>query len=133
VQQLEEWMSHETVRRGGCLCGAIRYEIRGKPWRVGLCHCADCRKVTGTSFLAYGDWRADQFTASGRVETYSGRSFCPTCGSRLYALEGERVEIYLGTLDDAPNGIVPEVEGWTKRREHWLVPLDVPQHTEDIG
>lgn len=29
---------------GGCLFGAVRLEATGAPYRVGLCHCLDCRK-----------------------------------------------------------------------------------------
>jgi hypothetical protein len=29
---------------GGCLCGNVRIEASGLPYRVGLCHCLDCRK-----------------------------------------------------------------------------------------
>jgi hypothetical protein len=122
----------DTKRTGGCLCGAVRYEVTGEPFKSGLCHCADCRKVTGSAFLAYADWRLEQFETTGAVATCRGRSFCPMCGSRVFAISDHQVEIYLGSLDDAPNGIVPRVEGWTKRREEWLHPLhDVGQFIED--
>lgn len=45
----------EIVRRGGCACGAVRYEVRGEPTVVGLCHCADCRRESGSAFLYYAD------------------------------------------------------------------------------
>ncbi|WP_367272887.1 GFA family protein [Devosia sp.] len=110
----------DEIRTGGCLCGAVRYEVRGAPMKSGLCHCGDCRKVTGSSFLAYADWPSDRFSFTGEIATYEGRSFCPKCGSRLFAYDETGGEIYLGTLDDAPNGIRPLVEGWCIRREHWL-------------
>jgi hypothetical protein len=119
-------------RVGGCLCGAVRYEVSGEPFKSGLCHCADCRKVTGSSFLAYADWRPDQFESTGSVATSRGRSFCPMCGSRVFSISDDQVEIYLGSLDDAPNGIEPQVEGWIKRREHWLHPIaGIGQFGED--
>ncbi len=111
------------VRRGGCLCGAVRYEVVGEPTKIGLCHCADCRKLTGSAFLHYADWPRTAFRSSGPVTTYSGRSFCPVCGSRLFHLSDDDVEIDIGSLDEAPNALVPQVEGWTKRREPWLAPL----------
>ena len=110
----------DEIRTGGCLCGAVRYEVVGEPFKSGLCHCADCRKVTGTAFLAYADWRRNQFSYTGKVETYQGRSFCPECGSRLFSLDDAEAEIYLGSLDDAPNAIAPQIELWCKRREPWL-------------
>ncbi|RYH12763.1 MAG: GFA family protein [Alphaproteobacteria bacterium] len=112
-------MTNETTRAGGCLCGAVRFTVSGEPYKSGLCHCSDCRHVTGSAFLAYADWRPDQFETTGQVATYGGRSFCPVCGSRLFSRDDHQVEIYLGALDDAPNGIAPANEGWTIRREHW--------------
>ena len=124
-------MTDQAVRHGGCLCGAVRYEVTGEPYKSGLCHCGDCRKITGTAFLAYADWRRSQFRSTGLVQEYAGRSFCPTCGSRLFSLSDEAVEIFLGSLDDAPNGVAPEAEIWVRRREPWLRDLDVPQFSQD--
>ena len=35
---------------GGCLCGAVRYAYDGEVGAAGYCHCADCRKVSGSAF-----------------------------------------------------------------------------------
>ncbi len=37
---------------GGCLCGTVKIEASGRPYRVGLCHCLDCRKHHGALFNA---------------------------------------------------------------------------------
>jgi len=122
-------MGDEQVRRGGCLCGAVRYEVRGEPYQSGLCHCTTCRKLTGSAFSATANWHSDQFTMTGEIKTYERRSFCPSCGARLFFLFDGGVEVFLGTLDDAPNAISPMVEVWTVRREHWLPALPgVPGH-----
>ena len=123
----------QAIYAGGCLCGAVRYQVTGAPYHSGLCHCRDCKRVTGSSFLSYADWRPEQFNSSGRIETYEGRSFCPACGSRLFNVSDDHVEIYLGTLDETPTEIRPQVEGWVIRREHWLEPIAaLPQHDRDI-
>ncbi|KAB0679321.1 GFA family protein [Aureimonas leprariae] len=116
-------MSHR-VQTGGCLCGAVRYEVRGEPTVSGLCHCATCRKLTGSIVSATANWPLDRFRMEGELRTFARRSFCPTCGSRLFFLTDEDVEVFLGTLDAAPNGIGPAVEGWAVRREHWLPPVN---------
>jgi hypothetical protein len=89
----------------------------------GLCHCATCRKLTGSAFSATANWRRDQFRITGELQTYERRQFCSTCGSRLFLLFDEGVEIFLGTLDQTPYDIKPMLEVWTIRREHWLPPV----------
>jgi hypothetical protein len=112
------------TRTGGCLCGAVRYALTGAPYRFGLCHCADCRKESGSVFTAYAHWRREQAEVSGDTRVYRGRSFCPTCGSRLFNLHENDIEIRIGTLDEAPTTLgPPQIEGWIMRREAWLAPL----------
>src|SRR3954451_9851658 len=107
------------MRTGGCLCGAVRYRVDGEPTHVGRCHCADCRKESGSAFTVYGQWPLDAFESSGALTDYNGRAFCPRCGSRvLNTIEpgDTHVEIRIGTLDDAPFGLKPEAEILGKRR-----------------
>ncbi len=119
------------TRSGGCLCGKVRYTVSGPPFNTGLCHCADCRKESGSSFTTFANWPRSAFSFSGEVLTFKGRSFCPQCGSRLFNLNEDAVEVRIGSLDDAPNGINPGKEIWIKRREPWLHALPVPQHQGD--
>ncbi|HEY4199232.1 MAG TPA: GFA family protein [Devosiaceae bacterium] len=105
---------------GGCLCGAVRYTVTGEPLLVGICHCADCRKESGSAFVTYAKWPKAGFTLTGEMTTFRGRSFCARCGSRLMNLHEDDVEIRIGSLDAAPNRFQPQQEGWIKRREPWL-------------
>jgi hypothetical protein len=118
------------VLLGGCRCGAVRYEVRGNPTKVGLCHCTECRRETGSAFLAYADWPREMFTVAGEFVAYEGRSFCPTCGSRLFHLDEDEAEICIGSLDIAPTSLGPVQEGWTIRREHWLPPVEGAKQAE---
>jgi hypothetical protein len=43
---------------GGCLCGAVRYEVRGPLRPVVYCHCAQCRRTSG-HFSAWTATRPD--------------------------------------------------------------------------
>jgi hypothetical protein len=128
--------SMETIARtGGCLCGAVRYLVRGDPEHVGRCHCTDCRKESGSAFTVYAQWPLEAFEVEGEIASYDGRGFCPRCGSRLLNPPdpGDRlIEIRIGTLDDAPFHLQPEAEIWVKRREPWLTAVDgASQHVEN--
>lgn len=119
------------TRTGSCLCGQVRYSLEGEPIRTGICHCGDCRKESGAMFTFWAIWPIGAFRFTGAVKTSHGRSFCPECGGRLFNLHENDVEIRLGSLDNAPTGLMPEREGWIIRREHWLTPLGVPQFERD--
>jgi hypothetical protein len=125
----------EVVRSGGCLCGAVRYHVRGDPVHVGRCHCTDCRKESGSAFSVYAQWPLDAFQLEGELATYRGRGFCARCGSRLLNPPdpGDAlVEIRIGSLDDAPFELAPEAEIWVKRRESWIAPVaGASQHDEN--
>ena len=104
---------------GGCLCGNVRLEASGRPYRVGLCHCLDYRKHHGASFFAAAVFPQDAVTVTGETRDYAGRFFCPDCGSSLFARSGDEIEVHLGALD-APDQLKPTYECWTVRRESWL-------------
>lgn len=111
------------LRKGKCLCGQMTYEVRGEPLRVGLCHCTDCRKESGSSFVTFAVWPRDAISSNGGFATHDGRSFCPACGSRLFNLTDNEAEIRIGSLDKVPTDLTPSFEIWIKRREPWLAPL----------
>ncbi|WP_298934600.1 GFA family protein [uncultured Ruegeria sp.] len=104
---------------GGCRCGKLRVKATGQPYRVGLCHCLDCRKHHGAVFYAAAVFPEGAVEITGTSHSYAGRYFCPTCGSSVFARTGAEVEIHLGCLD-APNQLRPTYEIWTVRRESWL-------------
>ncbi|QYK41234.1 MAG: GFA family protein [Paracoccaceae bacterium] len=107
---------------GGCLCGAVRLVTRGRPYRVGLCHCLDCRKNHGALFHASAIFPQEAVTVTGQTADYSGRHFCPRCGSPVYAHFDDEIGVNLGAFD-APDAFRPTYELWTIRRESWLPPV----------
>jgi len=114
---------------GGCLCGKVRVVATGKPYRVGLCHCLDCRKHTGSLFHASAIFPADAVTTEGETRDYRGRHFCPDCGSSVFGRSGDEIEVSLGALD-APDQMAPTYELWTVRRESWLPPFPLKHSYE---
>lgn len=115
------------VFSGGCLCGKVRIAASGRPYRVGLCHCLDCRKHHGALFYAAAVFPQDTVTIEGETRDYAGRHFCPHCGSSVFARSGDEIEVHLGSLD-APDQLMPTYETWIERREAWLPPFPVKAH-----
>ena len=107
---------------GGCLCGDVRIVATGRPYRVGLCHCLDCRKHHGALFFAAAIFPGDSVTIEGETRDYKGRYFCPRCGSSVFGRSEDEIELHLGILD-APDQLAPTYECWTVRRESWLPPF----------
>jgi hypothetical protein len=114
---------------GGCLCGDIRMTLVGRPYRVCICHCLDCRKHHGAVFHASAIFPEDAVLIEGEPREYYGRFFCPRCGSSVFSRSADEIEIHLGSLD-APNQFQPDYELWTIRRELWLPPFPVTKTYE---
>ncbi|GAA3886764.1 GFA family protein [Sphingomonas limnosediminicola] len=114
---------------GGCLCGDVRVTASGQPYRVGLCHCLDCRKHHGALFHASGIFPDEAVEIDGETTTFGTRHFCPRCGSSVFSRSGDEIEISIGALD-APDRLMPTYELWTIRRESWLPPLPLARHHE---
>lgn len=107
---------------GGCLCGNVTIAASGQPYRVGLCHCLDCRKHHGALFHASAIFPEHAVTIDGETGEYAGRHFCPRCGSSVFSRSADEIEVNLGSLD-APDQLQPTYELWTVRRESWLPPF----------
>ena len=122
-------MSDETVEQftGGCLCEKVRITASGQPYRVGLCHCLDCRKHHGALFFAAAIFPQDAVSIAGETAEFRGRHFCPRCGSSVFARYEDEIEVHLGTLD-APDQLMPTYENWIIRRESWLPPFPLKAH-----
>jgi hypothetical protein len=115
---------------GGCLCGKIRYRLRGPSLFVSQCCCRDCQLATGTGHTTIIGVHIDQLAVEGQPTTYTSvgdsggsvtRHFCATCGGRLYTsgtLPGPVVMIQAGSLDD-PGIVQPEAVIYTKDAVPW--------------
>jgi hypothetical protein len=115
---------------GGCLCGDVRIVASGNPYRVGLCHCLDCRKHHGALFFAAAIFPEDSVAIEGETGEYRGRHFCQRCGSSVFARYADEVEVHLGSLD-SPDQLMPTYENWIIRRESWLPPFPLKRHERD--
>ena len=120
----------QTTLKGGCLCGAVKYEVTGEPKRFYHCHCSRCRKATGAGHAS------NLFLQPAALKWLSGEeqirsfkvpeakrftnSFCATCGSRLprQAAGTDIVMIPCGSLDDEVP-IRPQARIFSGSRASW--------------
>lgn len=129
------------MHAGSCLCGGVRYVLRGEPGPITLCHCRQCRKAQGSAFVAAAPVkRAElEFVAGAELlQTYESspgkeRVFCGRCGSPLYSrrpAEPDTLRLRIGTLD-TPVEKRPSAHIWVSGKADWdVICDDIPQHAE---
>jgi hypothetical protein len=99
--------------QGGCLCGAVRFEITTPLLSAGYCHCTRCQRRSGTAASANGRVAQQGFRllqGRERLRSYQpptgvAKLFCEVCGSALFSgdpLADEEVAVRLGALDRDP-------------------------------
>jgi hypothetical protein len=103
----------ELPLTGGCLCGAVRYEVNEPLIGAGYCHCTRCQRRTGTAASATA------LSAPGSVRVVRGaelvnvwepeggwaKLFCSACGSALFSrnpADSDQLGVRLGTFDQDP-------------------------------
>ena len=123
--------------RGGCLCGAVKYQVIGEPMAFYHCHCSRCRKANGTGHASNIRvksseivWReGESLVKSFKVpEAERFRNdFCSLCGSpvaRNFPSHGF-VVIPAGGLDH-PIDIQPTARIFYGSRAEWSCADDIP-------
>ena len=114
---------------GGCHCGAIRYQIEGKPIVHALCHCVDCRRHAGAPMVGWTMYTEDALKVTkGTPKVYESsehgrRQFCADCGTGLFYTNANVlpgiVDIQSGTYDD-PDAVPAMVHIQTAERLRWM-------------
>lgn len=129
------------IHKGSCLCGQVRYEIRGELTGVLNCHCSDCRKAHGAAFRTRAMVNAVDFAWLNGEELLTHyeakpgefRTFCRVCGSSILTRFRDNPDEYglaLGTLDTDP-GAKAACHVWVSDKAPWHDITDaVPQFPE---
>ncbi len=127
------------LHHGSCLCGAIRYEIRGELGPIVFCHCVQCRKAQGTAFAANSAVRAADFRIVAGAEALAAyesspgkrRHFCRICGSPVISTRDSVpgfVRVRIGTLDSKVDAR-PSAHIYATAKAEWYEIRDgLPQH-----
>ena len=125
---------------GGCLCGAVRYEIKAdSPLGARYCWCRVCQYLGAGTGAVSALFRKEDVAVSGPLTDYvckadSGatmhRRFCAHCGTPVFTEAEPRPHlagVRVGTLDD-PNLAKPSAIIWTKSAPVWaFFDPDLPQ------
>lgn len=128
------------MHTGSCLCGAVKYEIRGELGPAFYCHCSRCRKASGSAFASNVVVAAEDFVFVQGEESLGSfsssesmqRSFCTHCGSPIMSRRGNlpQVRVRLGTLD-TPLAEGPGAHIFVASKADWFDIHDaLPQHPE---
>jgi hypothetical protein len=126
---------------GSCLCGGIKYEIKGELFEALNCYCSMCRKAQGAAFRSRARVRAADFrlVAGEDLLTFyesspgNHRGFCRICGSPILTKFDSDHTVFslpLGTLDDDP-GIRAQLHVYVASKAPWFtISDDLPQFPE---
>jgi hypothetical protein len=116
---------------GGCLCGKVRYIAKADPAFIGVCHCADCQKFTGSAFAVVVGVAKSALSVEGTLGCFSKtgdsgktieRKFCPECGSSIADEASALPDIVMlgtGTLDDA-SWVKPGTQIYCDSAQPWV-------------
>jgi hypothetical protein len=124
---------------GGCMCRAIRYELKSDPFDCGWCHCRTCQLSSGSPAMVFasvpdGDLVWTQ--GAGKVKSvpsssFGHRAFCEQCGTPFLMKvdhQPETVDFSVATLD-RPEAIAPAFHIFWGSKIAWFEPNDeLPRH-----
>lgn len=126
---------------GRCLCGDVRFTLRGAPAEAGACHCTQCQRWSGQYWSAVNVRQDDLVLDNGHESIawypssdHAERGFCLLCGSSLFwrqsSPEAERVAVSVGSLDQ-PTGLKVSAHIFTADAgDTYELPDGVPHHEQ---
>lgn len=128
---------------GGCVCGAVRFEISADPLMMLKCHCRDCQQISGGPYTPAVIFPYPAFkTTKGEIQRYGTpslagrhnlRGFCAKCGSRLTGAENPGkgiIGVVASSLDD-PSLFKPQMDLFVSDAQPWdLMDPALPKHQQ---
>lgn len=130
------------MHQGSCLCGNVRYVIRGELGSAVFCHCSRCRKASGSAFASNAPVDEAVFEIIGdgdslkSFSTQEGvhRLFCGNCGSPIASKRDNMpgmLRLRLGSLDTPAGSARPSAHIFTASKADWYEIDDaLPQYAE---
>jgi len=131
-------MPNTPIFKGGCQCGALRYEASGAPLLTAICHCSMCRRANAAPVVAWAMFSEEQVGFEGQSRTYASsgegrRGFCPQCGTQIFFtahyIPG-LVDLTICSMDE-PEAMPPQLHYWHSKHLAWVEFADgLPRHPE---
>jgi hypothetical protein len=129
--------STDRTLTGKCLCGAVHYTVADEFTYALNCHCADCRRATGSAFKPFAGIERHKLAITQGADTLlihgeqdAGDIHCGKCGSFLYSVvrNGQFAHVTMGTLIDDP-AIRPTAHIFVGSKAPWFtINDDLPQY-----
>ena len=112
---------------GHCLCGRVGFETEGEPRWVSYCHCASCRRHTGSPVTCFVNFKREQVAFRGERATFQSspgvtRSHCARCGTPIgyeTAKRADEIDLYLNAFD-APEAFEPQGHAFFAEHIPWF-------------
>jgi hypothetical protein len=117
-------VSATEERKGGCLCGAVRFTARLTGRQFGVCHCDMCRRWTGSALLGITvpegnvEWVGEEAIATRQTTPWAMRAWCKDCGSGLW-FKVTQAGPYAGNVE-LPIGLFDDASGLTMTNEIYI-------------
>ncbi len=130
----------EPPLTGGCLCGAVRFEVTAPPLGAGYCHCTRCRRRTGTAASVQAQLepgslrlvRGEEHVRAWQPPDGAAKEFCGLCGGQLWSRRADgAIGVRLGAFDEDP-GVRPAYRQYVAYAAAWEpIPDDgLPRYPE---
>jgi hypothetical protein len=120
-----------ATHRGGCHCGAVRFEVSLEPgFKGSRCNCSICAKTAVTGAIV----KPDAFRLVAGQDSLGGyqwgakvstRHFCKRCGIQCFGagylevIGGDFVSVNLNALDDFDVSLL-DIVHWDGRHDNWM-------------
>jgi hypothetical protein len=123
-------MSTPGAVGGGCLCGAVRFELSERPTNAGYCHCTRCQRRTGTAASAQARIDGSTFALTIGEDVLRAwrhpdggfeKCFCGRCGSHLFSRnpdDATQMSIRMAAFDEDP-GVRPSWRAFVAYAAAW--------------
>ena len=119
-----------TSLKGGCICGAVRYQCNAEPVMQVICHCRQCQRSSGAANNPIMIVPKVALTISGtpRYREYKADSgntardgYCTQCGGHVLGATSGMADIMairVASLDD-PSGFKPQMHVFVESAQAW--------------